>query len=123
MVPYVAWCIRDAIDRGIETLYFVSRDGHFLKEIADAYISLKKLNIKTKYFYGSRRAWRVPAMIESIDDEFFSNFGNLVGVDNYDKLISSLSISHNLFQKLFQKLGSTNPLKLALQNLLHSESF
>ena len=123
MVPYVAWCIRDAIDRGIETLYFVSRDGHFLKEIADAYISLKKLNIKTKYFYGSRRAWRVPAMIESIDDEFFSNFGNLVGVDNYDKLISSLSISHNLFQKLFPETRLNKSSKISPAELVALREF
>lgn len=59
-------CIRE----GINTLYFISRDGHFLKEIADAYINMHQLSIKTKYFYGSRRAWRIPAMIDNIDDEF-----------------------------------------------------
>lgn len=105
MVPYVAWCVRNAIEKGLETLYFVSRDGHFLKEIADTYIELHQFNIKTKYFYGSRRAWRVPAMIDQIDEEFFSNFGNLVGVDSYDKLLSALDISHNSFQKLFPETG------------------
>lgn len=50
MIPYVAWCVRNALEKGINTLYFISRDGHFLKEIADAYINMHQLSIKTKYF-------------------------------------------------------------------------
>ncbi|MGL6000594.1 MAG: CDP-glycerol glycerophosphotransferase family protein [Plesiomonas sp.] len=105
MIPYVSWCLDNAIKNDIETLYFISRDGHFLKEVADEIISKKNLKIKTKYIYGSRRAWRVPAMVDKVDDEFFSYFGNLVGVDSYEKLLSSLHITHNSFQKKFSDLG------------------
>lgn len=62
-------------------------------------------------------------MIESIDDEFFSNFGNLVGVDNYDKLISSLSISHNLFQKLFPETGLNKSSKISPAELVALREF
>ena len=104
-VPYIAWVIRDAISRGFKTLYFISRDGYFLKEIADAYIEFHDVNIKTKYIYGSRRVWRVPSQIATIDDEFFSEFGNLVGVDSYEKLLSALHMPHHTFQKLFPELN------------------
>lgn len=105
MVPYVAWCVRNAIEKGIKTLYFISRDGYFLKQVAEEFIKVKGLSLKVKYLYGSRRAWRIPAMINNIDNEFFTNFGNLVGVDSYDKLLSSLSISSNLFQRMFPDCG------------------
>lgn len=102
--PYIAWVIRDALARGFKTLYFISRDGYFLKKIADTYIKFYCLKIKTKYIYGSRRAWRVPSQINYIDDEFFSEFGNFVGVDNYEKLLCALHMPHHIFQKLFPEL-------------------
>ncbi|WP_407232752.1 hypothetical protein [Escherichia coli] len=115
--------MRNALEKGINTLYFISRDGHFLKEIADAYINMHQLSIKTKYFYGSRRAWRIPAMIDNIDDEFFSNFGNLVGVDNYEKLLSALDISHNLFQKYFHELGLNKTSHINATDLVSLRNF
>ncbi len=105
LVPYIAWVIRDALNRSFETLYFVSRDGYFLKIIADEYIKLHKINIKTKYIYGSRRAWRLSSQISDVDDEFFSNFGEFTGVDNYQKLLSALHMSHHIFRKLFPELN------------------
>lgn len=103
-VPYIAWVIRDAIVRGFKTLYFISRDGYFLKKIADAYIKFHNIQLRTKYIYGSRRVWRVPSQIANIDDEFFSEFGNFVGVDSYEKLLSALHMPHHIFQKLFPEL-------------------
>ena len=50
-VPYVDWVLRDAERRGYKTLYFISRDGHHLKRIADAIIDERNLDIKTKYIY------------------------------------------------------------------------
>lgn len=118
LVPYVSWCLRNAINNNIETLYFISRDGHFLKEIADELISKQQLNIKAKYIYGSRRVWRVPAMVNKVDDEFFSNFGNLVGVDSYDKLLAALNISHNLFQKYFPDTGIDKSTVISAQSII-----
>ena len=103
--PYISWAVQHAVKNNIRTLYFISRDGYFLKKIADSYISKYNIDIKTKYIYGSRRAWRLPAMIDDIDEEFFSNFGNFVGVDSYSKLLDSLSISESRFQTLFPDLN------------------
>ena len=33
-VPYIAWCIKNAIAKGIRTLYFISRDGYLLQGIS-----------------------------------------------------------------------------------------
>ncbi|MBQ3171312.1 MAG: CDP-glycerol glycerophosphotransferase family protein [Mailhella sp.] len=103
-VPYIAWAVRDAITRGMNTLYFISRDGYFLQKVADAYINHHKLPLKTKYIFGSRRVWRVPGMVDHVDEEFFSNFGNFVGVSNYEKLLDGLNMPHHIFQKMFPEL-------------------
>lgn len=56
---YVQWIIEQSISRGIKTLYFIARDGYVTKLIADEIIKFKNLDIKTKYIYGSRAAWRI----------------------------------------------------------------
>lgn len=105
LVPYVHWTIMDAMEKGYETLYFISRDGHYLKLIADAIIENKHLNIKTKYIYGSRKAWRVPSFVEKVDEEFFETYGNFSGVRNFKKLLKALCIDEDHFDLFFPELG------------------
>lgn len=104
-VPYVHWTILDAMKRGYKTLYFISRDGHYLKLIADAIIKSKGLPIKTKYIYGSRKAWRVPSFLEKVDDEFFELYGNFSGVRNFKNLLKALQIDEETFDRFFPELG------------------
>ena len=102
-VSYIDWVIRDAINKGFETLYFVSRDGHHLKRIADAIIKQRGLSIKTKYIYASRRVWRVPSFIDSVDEEFFAHFGgNFNDIHVKDKFLKAASFdSEEDFRKIF----------------------
>ena len=60
--PYVHWLLEQAQRRGIKYLYFLARDGYILQKIADIIIKNKNLNIKTEYVYGSKKAWRLPAL-------------------------------------------------------------
>ncbi len=92
-VPYVWWALEDAIRDGMECAYFISRDGHLLKEIADAIIEARHLSIKTKYIYGSRKLWRIPSMIDEIDDEFFSKYGNFQGLKKFSQVLTAGDIS------------------------------
>lgn len=62
LLPYVLWILGQCRERQIERLYFVARDGYLLKRMADIIIEYNDLDIQTKYIYGSRRAWRIPAM-------------------------------------------------------------
>lgn len=75
LVPYVVWAVDDAIARGYQTLYFVARDGHFLKIIADAYIAETGSEIKTRYLYGSRRAWRLASQLDELAPDMFAEHG------------------------------------------------
>lgn len=104
-VPYVHWAVMDALARGYQTLYFISRDGYYLKMMADAIIESKGLNIKTKYIYGSRKAWRVPSFLDHVDEEFFEIYGNFSGVRNFQKLLSALLIDEKTFDEFFPELA------------------
>lgn len=103
-VPYISWSIKKAIKENITTLYFISRDGELLKKIADEIIEVRGYNIKTKYIYGSRKAWRIPSFIEEIDDEFFSPFGNFTGLSNFESALHALHINENEFDIIFPEL-------------------
>lgn len=105
-VPYVYWCILDALKRGYETLYFISRDGHFLKLIADEIIRKKGYTLKTKYIYGSRKAWRIPSFIEYIDEETFGPFGSFVGMDSFQDLVKASWLEENELLDLFPQFES-----------------
>lgn len=100
-VPYVDWAIRDAQRRGYETLYFISRDGHHLKRIADAIIKRRGLNIKTKYIYGSRRLWKIPSYIKEIDEGFWGTYGNFVDLQSKEKLFGAMDLNEEKFVELF----------------------
>lgn len=59
LYPYVQWILMRSIDMEVKRLYFLARDGYILKKVADTIISNQKLEIKTKYIYSSREAWRL----------------------------------------------------------------
>ncbi|MBR6162519.1 hypothetical protein IKQ26_01330 [bacterium] len=56
---YTDWVLAESLRRGIKNLYFVARDGFVPKIIADIIIREKNYDIKTHYFYSSRRASRI----------------------------------------------------------------
>ena len=61
LYPYVNWLVKDCVEKGIQRLYFIARDGFIIKELADVLIQRQQLEIETKYLYGSRMAWRIPS--------------------------------------------------------------
>jgi predicted HAD superfamily hydrolase len=101
MVPYIDWVLEDSMRRGYETLYFISRDGHPLKRIADAMIRERDLPLKTKYIYASRRTWRIPSFIHDIDDGFWRPYGNFNGVTSKDSLLRAMGLDEETFSSLF----------------------
>lgn len=52
-LPYVLWIIREAKRQNIQRLYFISRDGYILQQIAE---TLPHEGIELKYFFTSRKA-------------------------------------------------------------------
>lgn len=108
-VPYVYWAIHDAIASGDEIVYFVARDGHHLKRIADAIIETEKLPIETKYIYASRRVWRIPSFIDHIDVGFWGQgYGNFGKLSSYDKMLKALDMEEKDFRHIFPELSEMN---------------
>jgi FMN phosphatase YigB (HAD superfamily) len=71
LVGYVLWILRRAQQLGLQRLYFMSRDGQILLEIARRLVRQLPLACELRYLYGSRRSWLLPA-ITSIDEEQLS---------------------------------------------------
>lgn len=105
-VPYVAWAIDDALKRGVECLYFISRDGYHLKRIADALIEERGLSLDTRYIYGSRKAWRIPSQVHEIDSDFYSDHGNFSGIMDLDAFLDAGAIDEDSFFDMFPELIS-----------------
>lgn len=94
LYPYMTWVLNNAISQGIEKLYFVARDGYILKWMADIMISANKLPLETEYLYGSRKAWRLPALTSNID---YISIKELVDVSN-NNYITSLDLLASVLQ-------------------------
>lgn len=104
LVPYSIWVAEDAARRGTDTLYFIARDGYHTQRIADIAIEKLGLKIKTKYIYGSRKAWRLPSFINEFDETFFLPFGNLAISSTFDEVLGALSINEKQFEEMFPPL-------------------
>ena len=61
---FVEWCLRSAVQKNLTRLYFISREGEILVRIARIFCEAWGLPIECKYLYGSRQAWRLPAIDE-----------------------------------------------------------
>jgi hypothetical protein len=61
LTAYVLWLLFDAQARGIERLYFLSRDGEVLLGLADILAPRLGITIERRYLYASRRAWNCAA--------------------------------------------------------------
>lgn len=103
-VPYVNWALRDAIKRGYETVYFISRDGYYLKQIADVLIEQENLPIKSKFIYGSRKAWRVASFIDEVDPLSFTPFGMFTLMDNFDDMVKSSQLPEEELLEILPQL-------------------
>ncbi len=98
-IPYISWVLRDAVKRGYRHLYFVARDGHHLKKIAD--ILIGGYPIQTSYLYASRKTWRIPSYVKEVDEEFFSAYGDFVEIGTVKGFLKAAQLSPEQFAEMF----------------------
>ncbi len=89
---YASWAIKDALKRNYKTLYFVTRDGILLKEIADKMIALQGLDLKTKLLYGSRRVWRAMSTDDEIKRDFTMFYGRFGGISSFEEFAQAAGL-------------------------------
>ena len=73
-IPYVLYILRKAMETGIHRLYFLSRDGYILKEIAEVFTQAYP-DIEVRYLYVSRRSLFLPGLFTLEREEFYENLG------------------------------------------------
>ncbi len=102
---YINWILEESLQKGFKTLHFIARDGYIPKIVADMIIEKRGLNIKTKYIYGSRLAWRIPC------EENYESFIELMMKECFGKLSLSLLAYrlHVEVEKINQYLKIKNP--------------
>ena len=80
LTSYVAWVLLDARKRGVEKLFFISRDGQIFYRIAKALLPYIDSAPECHYIYGSRQAWYLPSIFtisrESLDWIAFGGGGH-----------------------------------------------
>jgi predicted HAD superfamily hydrolase len=81
LLCYVSWLLEEAKRRGIAKLYFLSRDGQVLLEIAKILLKEHPNGISCEYLHGSRLAWQstgIPNFSNSEEKGWaFENAANL----------------------------------------------
>lgn len=65
---YVIWLLQDALERGIQRLYFLARDGYFMYRTAEIFCRNLHLPIECRYLYCSRYSLRAPMYHLDMDE-------------------------------------------------------
>jgi predicted HAD superfamily hydrolase len=69
LFSFVLWALKDAIEKGLDRLFFVARDGQILLKIAERICEAWSLPIQCAYLHGSRQGWHLPGLTEIGDFE------------------------------------------------------
>lgn len=130
LAPYVLWLVSEAEARRIRRLYFIARDGYILKLIADKVIACMGYPIQTKYIYGSRKAWRLPAVSRKNDNLIdLISWSHTAKINNLNKLAEAFGISESDLSEFlpegFDQQISFTPytLYLTVKQLNENQSF
>lgn len=130
LFPYVYWLLEQAVRRNINRLYFIARDGYVLQKIANILIAKLNLEIKTKYIYGSREAWRLPCMMIDRNTVISYIFNEKWFIKTVEDIAQRFNVSLNEFYKIlpvkyknYKKLLTDEDLEIIRNALCSNESF
>jgi hypothetical protein len=79
LVGYVLWILQRAQGRGIDRLYFLSRDGEVLLEIARALIGRLGISMETRYLHVSRLSCNLASTFDGDYEELSWVFRDSLG--------------------------------------------
>ncbi|HEX9029920.1 MAG TPA: hypothetical protein VF823_12150, partial [Anaerolineales bacterium] len=69
LTGYMLWVLDRARQMGLKRLYFISRDGQVLLDIARRLAGPVAFGGALRYLYGSRQSWNLPAVLTGSDEE------------------------------------------------------
>lgn len=129
---YVSWVLEKACKEKIKKLFFVLRDGYIPKLVADEIIAQRGLPIETGLLFGSRVAWRFPALtVEKLMSMSVWEKSNWIFRDPcylyvaLERLHFSKEELEEAFGKEFahQKISSFSEFHAALKQVLKKKEF
>ena len=91
LAAYVLWVLRRSSELGLRRLYFVSRDGHLLLEIAKRLQPKLGVHCELRYLFGGRQAWHVAGLSE-VDDRQLERAFNVAGFCSIAMVLTRLGI-------------------------------
>lgn len=93
------WIYSSAKANGYEKIVFLARDGKMVKEAFDYLCKKRNSDIKTEYFYATRKAL-MPYSIKNAED--FYNIGNIIDLKEHTPL-SVISLFEKILNPLDEK--------------------
>ena len=120
-VPYVAYVLRTAKEKGIKTLYFLARDGHIFLEIAKA-MKAESEGIECRYLKVSRRALYACVFYEVNDFELQMTVGAAVG-NSYKTVKNTLNSFDFEYENLSDETKKMFPADYVLRTRSKTNAF
>lgn len=83
LVAYVSWVLQQAKRRNLASLYFVSRDGQIMLDVARTLAPRLGVDCDLRYLYGSRQAWHIAGLhsIEPSDFDWIFEAGDRLTIE------------------------------------------
>jgi len=105
---YVNWILHKSMKEGIGTLFFMSRDGHILSQIAEKMVKMYEMPIRCKYLFGSRKAFHLPGVNEVSEDEINWIFDDTEHL-SINSICNRIEMSCDLFMSILQLDSKIDP--------------
>jgi len=70
LAAYLMWVLTQAAKHRLTTLYFVSRDGQIMLDVAKRLAPKLGVDCELRYLYGSRQAWHLPSLTDLSETDF-----------------------------------------------------
>lgn len=130
LISYVIYILKDAQRRGIQRLYFLSRDGYIMYKIAEVICNKYKIKIDCRYLYVSRLVLREPLYFIDKNEamKYFCEYGVRVSpkivlkragisCEMQDKILNEIDV------KFKEKLLTKDELIILGEKLKNNECF
>ena len=104
LLGYVLWILHEAEKRGVDTLYFLARDGYILYKIAIEVCNVFKIPVTCRYLYCSRKSLRLPTY-SFIGEEAFELLLNKSSNLTIYKLMERVGFSEAEREEIYSTVG------------------
>ena len=104
LCEYVAWVVQEAVKSGKKRLYFLARDGYYLKKAAEIFCTEWNLDIECRYLYCSRYAWRGAVYHMNIEEAL--DYITLGGLEaGFSKMMQRAGLTKEEAGQIAEELG------------------